>query len=149
MCLRYSSDAETARTIVNDGFLKVFKNLDKYSGTGSLKGWIKRIVFNAMSDHFRKEKKYINMIVLDDHNKIDGNAPEAPLYYEDILKIVDQLNYTTREVFKFYAIDGYTHKEIGELLDISEGNSKWHLHKARKILQEMITKNNKIRRHAG
>ena len=88
------------------------------------------------------------MIILDEKDDTDPNSPDENLYYDDILKMVEQLDHTTGQVFKLFAIDGYSHKEIGKLLHISEGNSKWHLHKARKILQKMITNKNKIRRHA-
>jgi len=148
MCHRYTSDPGTSRMIINDGFLLVFKNIQQFSGKGSLKAWIKRIVFNAMADYYRKESRYIKMIILDEKDDTDPNSPDENLYYDDILKMVEQLDHTTGQVFKLFAIDGYSHKEIGKLLHISEGNSKWHLHKARKILQKMITNKNKIRRHA-
>ena len=148
MCMRYTSDRETAQLIINDGFLQVFKNIDKSSGKGSLKSWIKRIVFNAMSDYYRKESRYMNRIILDEKDNLSPTLPDDRLYYDDIIMMVDQLGDITGKVFKLFAIDGYSHKEIGNLLNISEGNSKWHLHKARKILQEMITNKNKLRRHA-
>lgn len=148
MCLRYTSDEDTARLIVNDGFLKVFQKLNQFSSTGSLKGWIKRIVFNSMSDYYRKESKHLKMMILEDDVKVTKATPEASLYYDDIISLVNELSENTRKVFKLYAIDGYNHREIGNLLNISEGNSKWHLHKARKILQEKITLLNKHHRHA-
>jgi len=148
MCLRYTNDEDTARLIVNDGFFKVFKNIKQFAGSGSLKGWIKRIVFNAMSDYYRKESKHLKMMLLEDDVKVTEASSEASLYYDDIISLVDELSENTRKVFKLYAIDGYNHKEIGNLLNISEGNSKWHLHKARKILQEKITLLSKYHRHA-
>ena len=148
MCLRYTRDESTAQSIVNDGFLKVFQKIDKYSGSGTLQAWIKRIVFNTMSDHYRKESRYMKMMILEEKDKPTAEMSEDALYYEDIIGLVKNLGATTRDVFQLYAIDGYTHKEIGNLLNISEGNSKWHLHKARKILQEKILSMNKHHRHA-
>ena len=148
MCLRYTKDSDTARLIVNDGFLRIFKNIGKYSGTGSLKAWIKRIVFNSMSDYYRKESRYLKMMLFEEKEKIIKEDQNDQLYYDDIIRLVDELSLTTKNVFTLYAIDGYGHKEIGNMLGISEGNSKWHLHKARKILQEKIINQSKMRNHA-
>lgn len=140
---------DRAKMIVNDGLLKVFININKYSGTGSLKAWIKRIVFNAMSDHFRKDAKYLKFILFEEIDRSISNDNLQELYCDDIMKIIDDLDDTTKHVFIYYAIEGYTHKEIGKQLGISEGNSKWHLHKARKILKKKLLVEAKARNHAG
>ncbi len=149
LCLRYTNDMDRAKMIVNDGLLKVFINISKYSGKGSLRAWIKRIVFNAMSDHFRKDSKYLKFILFEEVEKSESNEIIQDLYCDDIMKVVDELDDITREVFVNYAIEGYSHKEIGNLLDISEGNSKWHLHKARKILKKKLLVAAKVQNHAG
>ncbi len=135
--------------IVNDGFLTVFKKIDRYSGTGSLKAWIRRIVFNALSDHFRKENKYLKFIILEEKDKIKTDTALDNIYYDELISLVDSLQDTTKNVFIKYAIEGYSHREIGVLMDMSEGNSKWHLHKARQKLKEMISHKNKEQNHAS
>ena len=87
-------------------------------------------------------------MLFEEKEKIIKEDQNDQLYYDDIIRLVDELNLTTKNVFTLYAIDGYGHKEIGNMLGISEGNSKWHLHKARKILQEKIINQSKMRNHA-
>ena len=147
--MRYTQDEDRAIMIVNDGFLTVFKKLDKYSGKGSLKAWIRRIVFNALSDHFRKENRYLKFIIFEEKDEVKTETALDNIYYEELLSMVDTLQETTRIVFTKYAIEGYSHKEIAAYLDMSEGNSKWHLHKARTKLKEMINRKTKERNHAS
>lgn len=147
MCLRYTKDQDKAKLIVHDGLLKVYMKLNLYNGNGSLRSWIKRIVFNSLSDHFRKESKYLKLIVFDQKDEEFSSTQLENLYYEDLLKIVDHLDYIQREVFMLYAIDGYSHKEIGDIMHITEGNSKWHLFQARKKLKDVVNRQ-KLKNHA-
>ncbi len=141
MCYRYTSDQDKAMIIVNDGFLKVFKKLNTYQGKGSFEGWIRRIVFNALSDYFKKENRYLKFLILEEKDKPQLSTNSDNLYYEDLLSMIDQLPYASSEVFKLYAIEGYSHKEIAQKLSISDGTSKWHLSEARKKLKELINRN--------
>ncbi len=136
--MRYTRDEEVAITICNDGFLKVFKRIETFSGKGSFQGWIRRIVYHAMSDHFRKEAKYIQFMVFDDYEKESQGEALEDLYLQDLLELVGQLPHMTRTVFEHYAIEGYNHREIGEKLGISDNTSKWHLANARKKIKEML-----------
>lgn len=138
MCYRYTSEQDRAITIVNDGFLKVFQKIDTYAGNGSFEGWIRRIVFHCLSDHFRKENSYLKFLIFEDHDQAVKESGTDALYYEDLLKIVNTLPTKTQKVFKLFAIEGYSHKEIGEQLHISDGTSKWHLSEARKILKKRL-----------
>ena len=138
MVYRFTRDEDTALQILNDGFLKVFRKIDRYSGQGSFQGWIRRIVYRSISDHFRKQQNYLKFIVLDDAEKDVPHTALDDLYYEDLLNIVELLPNKSKEVFKLYAIEGYAHKEIAEMMEFSEGTSKWHLSKARERLQELI-----------
>jgi RNA polymerase sigma-70 factor (ECF subfamily) len=140
MVYRFTRDEDTALQILNDGFLKVFRKIDRYSGQGSFQGWVRRIVYRSISDHFRKERGYLKMIVLDEPEKNTQHTPLDDLYYEDLLSIVEMLPEKSRDVFKYYAIEGYSHKEIGEMMGFTEGTSKWHLSKARERLQDLIRK---------
>ncbi len=141
MCRRYTQDEEALISIINDGFLKVFKNIAKYSQTGSFEGWIKRLVFNALSDYFKKENRKQKFIALESHDRSEDATSLNNLYLEDLNIVINQLTTATREVFVLYAIEGYNHKEIGEKLGIAEGTSKWHLSKAREELKKLLLKN--------
>jgi len=138
MCARYTSDQEVAMSICNDGFLKVFKKIDSFAFKGSLEGWIRRIVYHALSDHFRRESKYIQFMVFEEQE--DHSDPQVipGLYLEDLMELIKKLPQMTERVFRLYAIDGFNHREIGEQLGMSENTSKWHLSNARKKLQAFL-----------
>lgn len=140
MCMRYTSDRDTAMQIVNDGFLRVFKKIDHFKFEGSLEGWIRRIVFHAISDYFKKEKKYLQFMVFEEKEKSTSKTALDSIYYEDLLKMIDKLPDATAKVFRLYAVEGFKHREISELLNISTGTSKWHLSEARKELKLLIAK---------
>lgn len=140
MCRRYTQDEDSLISIINDGFLKIFKKIDKYGETGSFEGWIKRLVFNALSDHFKKQNKKQKFIELAQHDKPTLTNSIENLYLDDLNLVINTLSKSTRDVFIMYAIEGYNHKEIGERLGIAEGTSKWHLSKAREQLQKIIIK---------
>lgn len=140
MIMRYTQDEEVAMTICNDGFLKVFRRIESYEGRGSFQGWIRRIVYHAMSDHFRKEAKYIQFMVFDDYEKESHAAALSDLYLDDLLDLVGKLPSMTSQVFRLYAIEGFNHREIGERLSMSDNTSKWHLANARKKLKSMLKK---------
>ncbi|MEE9438102.1 MAG: RNA polymerase sigma factor [Saprospiraceae bacterium] len=142
MCRRYTQDEDKQITIINDGFLKVFKKIDTYNYSGSFEGWVRRLVFNSLSDYFRKENKYLKFMIFNDEDIDKGYEPAQELYYQDIIKLTDFLPSKTKKVFYKYAIEGYTHKDIGKTLNISEGTSKWHLSEARKKLKELLSKRN-------
>ena len=139
MCMRYTSDRDEAMQIVNAGMLRVFQKLAIFEAKGSFEGWIRRIVFHAVSDHFKKEKNYVQFMVFEEHDT--SQAPDAlqKNYVEDIMLHVNRLPTTTQSVFKMFAIEGYSHIEIGKALNISDGTSKWHLSSARQKLQTWLT----------
>jgi RNA polymerase sigma factor (sigma-70 family) len=147
MCFRYTSDRDEAMMIVNNGFLRVFKKIHTYSFKGSLEGWIRRLVFHCLSDHFKKNSKYLQFMVFEERDTATQNKALPNLYLEDILSLVDRLPPATKDVFVLYAIEGYTHVEIGKQLDISEGTSKWHLSSARKKLKKLIAQHQETNRN--
>ncbi len=138
MCMRRTNDREEAMTIVNNGFLRVYKKIHLYSFKGSLEGWIRRLVWHSLADYFRGQSKSIRYLIFEERDETEPTSPDQNLYFEDLLKFVDQLPNATREVFRLYAIEGYSHKEIGTQLGISDGTSKWHLSSARKKLKQLI-----------
>ncbi len=149
MVQRYANDRDLALEIVNNGFLRVFKKLDTFTFSGSLEGWIRRLVFHALSDHFRRQPKNVHFIDLEERDAPQQGTVLNDLYFEDIVKLVDMLPNSSREVFWLYAIEGYAHAEIAQRLHISEGTSKWHLSMARQKLRELLHTHYNLNYHAG
>jgi len=148
MCMRYTNDKDKAMEIVNIGFMRVFQKVHTFEFKGSLQGWIRRLVFHCLSDHYRKNSKYLQFMVFEERDQSSVEKAHSNLYAEDILKMVDTLPPATQKVFRLYAIEGFTHVEISKNIGISVGTSKWHLSNARKILKKLIDKNN-LRQYAG
>lgn len=145
VCLRYRKNEDDAAEILNVGFMKVLTNLDKYKDKVPFEAWIRRIMINTLIDDFRKNRKVKELIESTDfeHEEIftsSVNYNEADLHFDadDLQNMVNQLPPMSRKVFNLYAIDGYSHKEVGAVLGISDGTSKWHLSFARKKLQNMV-----------
>lgn len=140
--MRYCRTREEAKEVVNDGFLKVFMRIEQYHVSTSFKGWIRRIMINTCIDLYRKEVKYYHAegtAAIANVGSSDEGVLEE-LSYRELIEMVQQLSPGYRAVFNLYAIDGYTHKEIGALLGINEGTSKSNLLKAREILKRKIEK---------
>lgn len=145
VCLRYQRNEDEAAAALNTGFLKILKNLDKFSGKASFEGWIKRIMINTMIDEFRKNRKVRELMEYTDfsdshhiNSKVNYNEADEQFDAEELEILIQALPPMSRKVFNLYAIDGYRHKEIGKMLNISDGTSKWHLSFARKKLREWI-----------
>ena len=139
VCLRYAGSSEEAEDILQEGFIKIFKKLDSFRGEGSFEGWIRRIFVNTSIEHFRR-KRYLQPVTEKEENTLEGNSLSAldGLAEKDILGPVRQLSPGYRTVFNMYVVEGYTHKEIGDMLGISEGTSKSQLSRAKVILQDMV-----------
>lgn len=145
VCTRYKRDPHEAQAMVNTGFLKIVSNLDKYSPKVPFEAWIRRIMINALIDDFRKHKKYQETVEhrdfseeINNHQLVDFNEADQHFDAEQLLQLIETLPPMSRKVFNLFAIDGYSHKEIAKLLEISEGTSKWHTAFARSKLQEQI-----------
>ena len=144
VCIRYKVDKDEAKASVNAGFLKILNNLNRYNSAVPFEAWIKRIMINHVIDEFRKNRKVQELIDYTDFSEkqipdnIDYNEADKAFDAEDIEDLIRSLPPVTKKVFNLFAIDGYSHKEIGEMLKISDGTSKWHLNSARKKLQEAI-----------
>ena len=137
--LHYSRSKEEAQEILNDGFMKVFTKLDKYSDNLSFKAWLRTILVNTAVDNYRKNKKHDNTIDISYIAEPSvGNYAEEKMSLDDIMKMVQRLPRAYRMVFNLYAGEGYKHAEIAEKLGISEGTSKSNYSKARGKLQKMI-----------
>ena len=142
LCRSYAKNEEDATEILQDGFLKIFQQISRYdSNKASMYTWMRTIMVRTAIDFLRKQnKKQVAIEWREEHDPvIDAEALER-VSAQQILYLLQQLPETTRAVFNLYITEGYNHREIGELLKISEGTSKWHLSEARKTLQQMIQK---------
>jgi RNA polymerase sigma-70 factor (ECF subfamily) len=150
VCLRYAGSSEEAEDILQEGFIKIFKKLGSFRAEGSFEGWIRRVFVNTAIEHFRR-KRYLQPVTEKEENTIEGKYLSVldELAEKDILDLVRQLSPGYRTVFNMYVVEGYTHKEIGDILGISEGTSKSQLSRAKVILQDMVKKfmeqNNEVR----
>ncbi len=142
---RYTQNKEDAHVLLNNAFLKILTQLDKYNPSQNFEYWAKKIMINTAIDSYRKNKRhqeiFSSMNDFDEQNEnylIDSNRADKKFDVEEILNLIQTLPTATRNVFNLFAIDGYSHKEIAELLSISEGTSKWHLSEARKVLIKKI-----------
>lgn len=137
--MRYTRSKNEAQEVLNESFIKVFRGIDNYREQGSFSGWIAKIVFNTTMDHVRKEMRYNDKIVFGEIPlaSIQNDAIDN-LSLQEIYAKIQLLPSASQKVFSLYVIDGYNHREIAELLSISEGTSKWHLSNARVKLQELL-----------
>lgn len=148
ICYRYAKDSDEAQDMVQNGFIKVFKKLDVYNFDGSLEGWIRRIMVNTAIDQIRKNKR--DPFAIEDEARLQNIEEEIPfdsdenefyskLKAETAIKAISELSPAYRMVFNMYVIEGFTHKEIAEYLDISEGTSKSNLAKAKQKLRAQLS----------
>ena len=140
VCLRYSDNHEEAEDVLQNGFVSVFQNIESFKGTGSLEGWIRKIMVNTALTSIRKNKKLKLNIELDsvEYMLPSTNYISESFAAKDLLKIIQTLPTGFKTVFNLYAIEGYSHKEIGEMLGISEGTSKSQYSRAKTHLQKLI-----------
>ncbi len=139
---RYTSDQEEALHILNSGFLRIFKKIEQFEFKGSLEGWVRKIMFHSVANHFRSKKNNLQFLTLEDYDKPEQANQLHNFYEEDILQMVELLPNASKNVFKLFALEGFSHAEIGEQMGISVGTSKWHLSEARKRLKNLIAQQN-------
>ena len=150
ICLRYCRDRHEAGSRLNLSFLKVLQHLDSFDPNASFKAWISRITLRSIIDEFRAQQKHYKNHVYYGQPSQDVDWPVEEVNHiaedmdiEHLMAIINRLAPMEKEVFNLFAIDGYGHKEIADLLQISEGTSKWYVHQARKKLQEALLKESK------
>ncbi len=140
ICLRFASDRDDANDILQEGFIRVFRHLKDFRGEGSLEGWVRRTIVNTAINLY---KKRIKKGIAADINTYENSIVEKPLIVEqlsanELLELVKELPQGYRTIFNLSVIDGYTHKEIGIKLNISENTSKSQLSRARTALQKKL-----------
>lgn len=146
ICLRYATDTSSAQDIFQDAFVKVYQNLHKIKQASHLPGWVKRIFVYTAIDNLRVQSKYRQHIEIDSAVQLASNAHgiEAQLAAEDIMTLVQKLPQRSRLVFNLFVMEGFSHKEIAEMLSISEGTSKSQLFEAKKALQKNLQQDKMI-----
>ncbi|MEG0993036.1 MAG: RNA polymerase sigma factor [Bacteroidales bacterium] len=140
VCMRYTADVETARDLLQEGFVTVFTHLDSFNGAGSFEGWIRRIMVNTALQYLRKAVLFTevtDLTLYESSFSTDFSVLDT-LSAQDLMKIIESLPPGFRTVFNLYAIEGYNHQEIAQMLNISEGCSRSQYSRARKHLQQII-----------
>lgn len=146
ICIRYTINQQDAGARLNAAFLKVLQNLGTYDPAGSFKGWISKITVRTIIDDYRQKQRHEAKYTYTGHElndddwmhydwKTENQTPDI----DYIMQLINQLPGTTREVFNLFIFDGYTHKEIGVMLEMTENTSKWHVHEAKRRLRETLS----------
>ena len=139
LCLQYTDNQDDAADILQEGFIKVFRKLEQFGGKGSFEGWIRRIMINTALERYRSQVRLYplteNTVKKDDmvHEEVFERLSAS-----DLIRLVQDLPPRYRMVFNLFAIEGYSHKEIGEMMGITVGTSKSNLSRARDILQQKV-----------
>ena len=137
---RYIKDDEEVLDVLNQGYMKIFKKIDQYHFENSFEGWCKRIIINTALDHLRSSKRYRDVF------SFDAIMPAHKVYndginnlsIEELMGVIGEISPVSKAVFNLFVIDGFSHKEIADKLNISVGTSKWHLSSARKQIQSRL-----------
>ncbi len=139
VCVRYGRTRFEAEDIFQEAFVKVFRHIGTYQG-GSLEGWLKRIFVNTAINHYHRHKRQYNEVEYDQTHEVqtDNDGPLDAISAEELLRLINHLPEGYRMVFNLFVIEGYSHKEIGTLLGISEGTSKSQLAKAKGLLKKQL-----------
>lgn len=144
VCLRYAKDKDEAKDILQDGFIKAFEKISQFEGRGHFEGWLRKIMVNTALAEYRK-KRYLNIESAFSLDKDEESFEhiECDIAAAELLEIIKELPSQYKLVFNLFAIEGYSHKEISDLLGISEGTSKSNLSRARDILKKKVSANYK------
>lgn len=147
VCRRYLSDKDEIKDVLQEGFIKVFENIDKYRGDGPLEAWVRRIIVNTVLSHIRKSKSaiFVKQDDTDENNEPAAEEESSDSIYnadfkkEDLMQAIESLPDNYKIIFNLYCIENYSHKEIAQMLSMKEESSRTRLNRARKMLQEYLT----------
>ncbi len=142
ICMRYAKDKHEAEDILQEAFLKIFERIEQYTCSGAFEGWMRRIIVNTAISNYRKNLKHYHHYDIEELKEYEEDINSADLEYtmEEMLRVIQSLSPGYRTIFNLYAIEGYTHKEIAELLGIDVATSKSQYSRARKIIQYRLSK---------
>jgi RNA polymerase sigma factor (sigma-70 family) len=140
LCLRYARNRSDAEDILQEGFTKIFDKLEQYKFEGSFEGWLKRIMVNSALGYYRKKSNVVYVEQLTDYqeNNVSSHNAIDEIGNNELLAMIRQLPHGYQTVFNLYAVEGYSHKEIAEQLNVSVGTSKSQLSDARRLLRKMV-----------
>ncbi|MEZ4799869.1 MAG: RNA polymerase sigma factor [Flavobacteriales bacterium] len=149
VCLRYTKDTDQALDVLQEGFIKVFQNMDRYTGSGSFEGWVRRIMVNLSIDRFRKQKNEFLLlndaieadVWVDESEEEENEVDQYDFKPHHIIEAMQQLSPAYRTVFNLYVFENYTHQDIAEALSISVGTSKSNYAKAKRNMKKILLKN--------
>lgn len=143
LCCRYTQDRSEAEDVLQEAFIKIYKNLDQFADKGSFEGWLKRIVVNTAITHYRKNQKHAFQEDISEiqESRISGDSfIESEFTRDELMTVINSLPRGYKMVFNLYAIEGYKHKEIAEMINIDINTSKSQYSRARKLIQEKLEK---------
>ncbi len=155
ICLRYSTDYDDAEDILQKSFIKILTKIKQYNNTGSFEGWIKKIVVNTAVSHYHKNKKHRqnydidNIVAVPESYTTKNSYGTDEFTLEEMLSAIQELPPGYKTIFNLYAVEGYKHKEIAEMLDININTSKSQYSRAKKVLQEKLMVMKKIKKNDG
>jgi RNA polymerase sigma-70 factor (ECF subfamily) len=140
VCLRYCKDKETARDLLHDGFLKVFSHIGDFESKGSFEGWIRRIMINTALEYIRRQAdEGYSLNIEEAYSLTNGDfGVLEKLQAEELIKLIQHLPDTYRTVFNLFVVEGFSHREIAEMMSITESSSRVYLTRAKQLLQEML-----------
>jgi RNA polymerase sigma-70 factor (ECF subfamily) len=143
ICKSYSDNQQTIISIINEGFLKIFMNLESFDfAKGNFEGWAKKIMTNTAIDYARSQKDKNKFVEIEAHHSNEKELQQNPQNYveEEVLYLIKKMPAVTQKVFTLHIFKGYSHKEIGEMLNMAESTSRWHVAEARKNLRQQAHK---------
>lgn len=140
LCRRYASSTEEAEDIFQEGFIKVYEKLNQFNGTGSLGGWIRMVIVNTALIHIRRNKHQQNEDPIDEARSLDSGEMDAlsKMSLDELERLIDSMPTGYKTVFNLFAVEGFAHKEIADMLGISESTSKTQFLKAKVYLKRLI-----------
>jgi RNA polymerase sigma factor (sigma-70 family) len=148
VCMRYANDKAEAEDILQDSFLKIFFNIRDFSGTGSFVGWLRKVAVNTAITYYHKNLKYRYHVEIEEYISVEtGVASFEEDFYtsEELYKVLNELPTGYRMVFNLYAVEGYKHKEIAEILGIDTSTSKSQYSRAKAVIRDKLEKLGKLK----
>lgn len=147
VCMRYAKDSSEAEDVLQEGFIKIFDKIKLFNGQGSFEGWMRKLMVNTAISNYRKNLKRYYKADIDEPQVQGMTSEKSNLEFtkDELMQVINSLPDGYRMVFNLYAIEGYKHKEIGELLEIDETTSKSQYSRAKKQIQKKLTEFSKIK----
>lgn len=148
ICLRYAEDKAEGEDILQDSFLKIFSNIKDFSGTGSFIGWLRKVAVNTAITHYHKNLKYRYHVDIDEYVSVEAGVTSFEEDYftsDELYMVLNELPTGYRMVFNLYAVEGYKHKEIAEMLGVDTNTSKSQYSRAKAVIREKLEKLGKLR----